>query len=157
MFVRAALAALTVVSVSACGGGAASPATGRAVPPPIAGPVVVTAPVPLPCSASVGLSLPTGWAAAVPLPPGFLITRTERRNGNLLIAYGRAPGDFHTVVTFFNTQLPKAGFQQLNGQLDRFDAESDFTGPAVRGRWKTEASSDCAHAASVTVLVTPVR
>jgi len=106
--------------------------------------VVVTGPVPLPCSASVGLSLPTGWPAAVPLPPGLVVTRTERRSGNLLTAYGRAPGDFHTVVAFFNAPLAKAGFSQLNGQLDRYDAESDFTGPAVRGRWKTDVSPDCA-------------
>lgn len=156
MLGRAALAALTIVSVSACGGSAASPGTQRALPPPVAGPVIVTPPVPLACSASVGLSLPTGWPVAVPLPPGLVITRTERRSGDLLIAYGRAPGDFHTVVTFFNTQLPKAGFQQLDGQLDRFDAESDFTGPAVRGRWKTELSPDCASSTGVTVLITPV-
>jgi len=85
----------------------------------------------------------------------LVITRTEQRSGDRLIAYGRAPGDFHTVVTFFNAQLTKAGFQQLDGQLDPFDAESDFTGPTVHGRWKTELSPDCASSASVTVLVTP--
>jgi len=69
----------------------------------------------------------------------LVVTRTERRSGNLLIAYGRAPVDFH-VVAFFNAPLAKAGFSQL----DRYDAESDFTGPAVRGRWKTEVSTDCA-------------
>ncbi len=119
--------------------------------------MIVTPPVPLPCSTAVGLSLPTSWPGAVPLPPGLVITRTERRSGDRLIAYGRAPGDFHTVVTFFNTQLPKAGFQQLDGQLDHFDAESDFTGPAARGRWKTGVSPDCASSASVTMLVTPGR
>lgn len=155
LLVRAALAALALSGAGACGGGAASPAAPTAAHPPTTGPVVVTPSVALPCSAAVGLALPTGWPAAVPLPPGFVVTRTERRSGDRLIAYGRAPGDFHGVVTFFNAQLPKAGFRQLNGQLDPFDAESDFTGPGHDGRWATGLSPDCADRANLTVLVTP--
>lgn len=141
--------------MSACGGGAASPVSPRAGAPSTAGLGIVTPPAALSCSASIGLALPTGWPTAVPLPPGFVVTRTERRAGNRLIAYGRAPGDFHDVVAFFNAHLPKAGFRQLNGQLDPFDAESDFTGPASDGRWTAGLSPDCADHANLTVLVTP--
>lgn len=29
-------------------------------------------------------------------------------------SYGRAPGDFHTIVEFFNRRFPTAGFTQSN-------------------------------------------
>jgi len=93
----------------------------------------------------------------VPLPPGFVITRTERRSGARLIAYGRVPGDFHAVVSFFDARLPVAGFVQRSAQVDRFDAESDFAGRTAGGRWTTGLSPECPHQAGVTVLVLPGR
>ena len=149
LLVRAALAALALSGASACGGGVASAARTAAAPLPTASA--------LPCSARSGLALPAGWPAQVPLPPGLVVTRTERRSGARLIAYGRVPGDFHAVVSFFDARLPVAGFVQRDGQVDRFDAESDFAGRTASGRWTTGSSSECPHQARVTVLVLPGR
>ncbi len=146
---RAALAALALSGASACGGGVASPVRTAAAPLPTGSA--------FPCSARSGLALLAGWPAEVPLPPGFIITRTERRSGARLIAYGRVPGNFHAVVSFFDARLPVAGFVQRNGQVDRFDAESDFAGRTAGGRWTTGLSPECPHQAGVTVLVLPGR
>ena len=145
---RAALAALVLTGTGACGGGALS-----------AAPVHPSQPAPsataISCSATRGLPLPAGWPAAVPLPPRLVVTRTERRSGDRLIAYGRVPGDFHLLVRFFNDRLPKAGYLQSNGQLDPFDAESDFAGPTTRGRWSAGLSRECEGQAGLTMLVLP--
>jgi hypothetical protein len=117
---------------------------------------VQTPAAPIPCGARTGLALPAGWPRVVPLPPEIVVTRTERRSGDRLIAYGRVPGDFHGVVRFFNARLPAAGLPQRNGQLDPLDAESDFGGATVQGRWTTGFSPECAGASAVTVLVLPV-
>lgn len=138
----AALAALALTGASACGGGHRAAAS--SVP---AGP--------LPCTARTGVALPAGWPPAVPLPTGLVITRTEQRSGGRLIAYGRVGDDLHTVVRFFNARLPAAGFVQRNGEIDRYDAESDFVGRAVRGRWTAGRSPECIGQSSVTVLLQP--
>lgn len=153
---RAALGALALVGAGACGGGGVPAAAPTPAPSPsAAAPAVVTLPSPLPCGASGGLALPEGWPASVPLPPGLVVTRTERRSEDRLIAYARVPGDFHDVVRFFGASLPAAGFTQRNGQVDPFDAESDFVGERVQGRWVTGLSPECDGSASVTLLVLP--
>lgn len=137
-----------MLTTAACGGGSTGSQATTA-------PVVVTPSASLACSATAGLSLPAGWPAAVPVPAGLVVTRTERRSGDRLIAYGRVTGDFHTVVAFFNRALPAAGFTQSNGQLDPRDSESDFAGAAHSGRWTTGTSNDCPGTSDVTMLVTP--
>jgi hypothetical protein len=151
----AALApAVALLLLAGCGGTPALPVAAPTRVGPVA-PVVQTPAAPFPCDARSGLALPAGWPAALPLPPGLVVTRTERRSGDRLIAYGRVPGDFHRVVRFFNAHLPAAGLPQRNGQLDPLDAESDFAGTTVRGRWTTGFSPECAGASAVTVLVLP--
>lgn len=150
---RTALALLALVGSGGCGGGAASAA--RPSAPAVAPAAVVTPAAPLACGATRGLALPAGWPSEVPLPAGLLVTRTERRDGQRLIAYARVPGDFHGVVRFFNASLPAAGFTQSKGEIDPFDAESDFTGSRVQGRWVAGLSPECDGSASVTVLVLP--
>lgn len=141
-------ALLALLLTAACGGGE---------PAPVAAPSgdVVTPPAPLPCDAPAGLALPAGWPASVPMPPGYVVTRTERRSGDRLIVSARVPGDFHRVVTFFNAALPAAGMPQSNGQLDPFDSESDFAGRGVQGRWTVGLSAQCDGASDLTMLVLP--
>lgn len=138
----AALAALALTGASACGGG--QHAAASSVPAS-----------PLPCTARTGVALPAGWPPAVPLPTGLVVTRTEQRSGGRLIAYGRVGDDLHTVVQFFNTRLPAAGFKQRNGEIDRYDAESDFVGRTAQGRWTVGRSPECQDQSSVTLLVQP--
>lgn len=154
--VATVLVAVVTAGCSAGGPAAAPvPSTVASAPAAPAAPVVVTPAVPLPCTATSGLALPTGWPDGVPLPDGLVITRTERRSGDRLIVSGFVPGDFHRVVEFFNTRLPAAGLPQRNGQIDPFDAESDFTGTALQGRWSVGLSIACRDAADLTVLVLP--
>lgn len=143
---RPAAGALALLTLAACGRGATAE-TSSAAPT-----VVVTPSAPYPCAATSGLALPQGWPGQVPLPPGLVVTRTERRSGDRLIAHGRVPGDFHAVVTFFNSSLSAAGFTQTDGQVDPHDAESDFRGSTLSGRWTTGTSGDCAGNSDVTVL-----
>jgi len=150
---RLLTAALVLLCSSGCGGGGAS--APAAASPAVVQPVVVTPAAPFPCTAETGLPLPAGWPAEVPLPDALLVTRTERRSDDRLIAYARVPGEFRSVVSFFNAQLPAAGFTQRNGQIDPFDAESDFVGAAVQGRWAVGLSPECEGATSLTVLVLP--
>ena len=160
---RTALVAIALTGAAACTpsrpAAVSSPevaapttATPTAVTPPVG---VTTPPVPLACGETAGLALPAGWPADVPLPTGGLVTRTERRSGDRLIASLRVPGDFHDVVRFFNARLPAAGYTQRGGQLDPFDAESDFVGARVAGRWTAGLSAQCDGHSDVVVLVQP--
>lgn len=81
-----------------------------------------------------------------------MVTRTERRSGGHLIADGRVGDDLHAVVQLFNTRLPAAGSAQRNEEIDRYDAESDFVGRTVTGRWTAGRSPECKD---LTMLVQP--
>lgn len=151
----AALAVAVLPWTAACGGGGASAPAEAAAPSPAPTPFVSLPAAPLACGATQGLALPDGWPAGVPLPAGLVVTRTERRSGDRLIATTRVPGDWRELVRFFDAALPAAGYTQRNGQVDPFDAESDFVGPQVQGRWAVGLSPECEGAASLTVLVLP--
>ena len=139
----AALAALALTGASACGSSQHPAASSVRASP-------------LNCTARTGVALPAGWPRAVPLPTGLVITRTEQRSGGRVIAYGRVGDDLASVVRFFNARLPAAGFEQRNGEIDRYDAESDFVGRTVRGRWTAGRSPECSGQSSVTLLLQPL-
>lgn len=61
--------------------------------------------------------------------------------------------DLHAVVQLFNTRLPAASFAQRNPEIDRYDAESDFVGRTVTGRWTAGRSPECKDQNSVTMLI----
>ncbi len=144
-------ALLAVLPVAACGGQAGGGTTAAADSQP----VVSTPSAPVPCGATTGLGLPRGWPEAVPLPAGFVVTTTEQRSGNRMIATGRVPGDFHGVVDFFTSALPRAGFSQKDSQVDPADAESDFGGKGRQGRWTVRDAPDCPGQTQLSVLVGP--
>jgi len=149
------VALLTLTAACSSTAGQAGPAATAAGTPGPTSPVVVEPAAPLACTATQGLALPEGWASEVPLPAGFVVTRTERRTEDRLIAYARVPGDFHEVVRFFDRELPLAGLTMRNAEVDPFDAEADFVGSTVQGRWSTGLATDCDGQASLTVLVLP--
>lgn len=56
-------------------------------------------------------------------------------------------------MRFFAARLPAAGFTQRDSQVDPLDAESDFTGADVRGRWVVEGSAQYSGATDLTAPV----
>lgn len=145
---------VSVAAAVALTGCVGTPAKGTAQPG--AGRPSAPRPAPTACAAqATAAPLPAGFPKDFPLPPGAVVTGSEKRSGSLLIVTATSPQDFRTVLAFFNAALPKAGLKPSGGEVEEDDAESNFAGPAYRGRWTLRALPQCGGNTLVTVLVAP--
>ncbi len=99
------------------------------------------------------LVLPGGWPMDLPLPPGIVVTRTEKRIGNRLIIQGFVPDEFRSVLRFMQQRLPAAGYPLGDGEVEPDDAESNFSGHGVDGRWTLRARPDCGKFTQISVAI----
>src|SRR5207249_834487 len=93
----------------------------------------------LPACAKAGTSipLPSAFPANFPLPPGTEITAQEERSGDRIIITTIVPAlDVKGVAEFFERELPKAGFKITEGESEPGEAEANYEGNGVKGRWK---------------------
>jgi hypothetical protein len=62
-------------------------------------------------AAAASPAMPEKWDAKIPLPPGaVLIGSTVPKEGVVYSADFLVAGDYKTLVDFYETELPKAGF-----------------------------------------------
>jgi len=108
---------------------------------------------PLSCSAPPStMALPPEFPKQVPVPAGAAITGVEHRSDGRLIVSALAPADFNATLTFMQQAFPAAGLTLRGGEVDEGDAESDFTGTGLTGRWTLRERPGCGDT-EVTVLV----
>jgi hypothetical protein len=63
-------------------------------------------------AASASTKLPQGWDPNIPLPPdAVLLNSTVPKSGVVYSADFAVKGDFKDLMAFYETNLPKAGFQ----------------------------------------------
>lgn len=89
----------------------------------------------------------------MPLPPGTAVTRVEKRSGNRLIIKAVVPASFKVVLRFLQQRLPDAGYPLSAGEVEPFDAESNFAGHGRVGRWTLRDGLDCVGTSELAVLV----
>ena len=102
---------------------------------------------------STPLPLPVGWPADVPLPPGTVLVRTEKRIGNQLIIRGFVPDELSSVLRFMQRQYAAAGYPLGDGEVEPGDAESNFSGHGRDGRWTLRARPDCGRFTEIAVAI----
>jgi hypothetical protein len=108
------------------------------------------------CAATAHASpLPSAFPATVPLPPGAIVTGGEQRSGGRLIVTAIASGGFRSTLQFMQRAYPDAGLALSAGEVEDRDAESNFTGHGLQGRWTLREIPDCGGDSLVTVLVAP--
>jgi hypothetical protein len=112
------------------------------------------APASLPaCAAATPVALPKLLPAGFPLPPGPGVTvARDQANGQIVVG-AFIPGDLAAAVAFLQRELPGAGYTLLHNEAEAGEAEADFQGHGVQGRWKVGAMARCAGAVSLTVVL----
>jgi hypothetical protein len=128
--------------LSGCGGAVA------------AAPTVASTPLPMPACAG-GLTptpLPPDFPPAFPFPPGAVLTvGRDMGNGGRVVG-GFAPGGIDTARAWLDAALPGAGFEVTHSEAESSEAEGDFKGQGVAGRWRVGKLNKCDGAVSITVL-----
>lgn len=87
------------------------------------------------------------------LPPGTVLTSSERRPEGQLLVSGVIPREFRKVVEFFVEELPAAGYKNGEGDAEQDEAESHFSGKGVTGKWKVNGILNCPDAVTLSLLV----
>jgi hypothetical protein len=133
-FVAVAAAATAVVSYAGRSGG-------RATSPAATLPACV--------GGGARTTLPPGWK--VPFPKGTAVSIVE--GGAVRQVIGFAPYSFASAVAYFREGFPKRGYAIGNGDAENDEAEANFSGHGVRGRWRVNAIAGCPGATVVTIAV----
>ena len=135
------LAATLVAIITGCGGSkeAAVSAPATSLPPCAkAGPAV---------------SLPSEFPTSFPLPPGTVVTSSQLTERGVTVVGGFIPMEFKNVVSFFQSRLPDAGYQLLEGDAEMDEAESTFSGHGFHGKWKVNGILNCPGVVTLTIAV----
>ncbi|MGW5669546.1 hypothetical protein [Micromonospora sp. NPDC003776] len=147
--VLAAAAALT-----GCGGTAGETDLGDPDAPGAAEPRSASATTTLVCAdAATAVPRPTALPGEVPLPSDATLTGSEQRTGGRLVVTAVTPGDFRSTLAFRQRAYPAAGLTLKEGEFEDRDAESNFAGKGLVGRWTLREIPDCDGDTLVTVLV----
>jgi hypothetical protein len=103
--------------------------------------------------AATAVPLPTAFPREVPLPSDAVPTAIEERSGGRLVLTAVAPGSFRQTLAYMQQAYPAAGLTLKEGEVEDRDAESNFTGNGLTGRWTLDEISGCHGDTLVTVLV----
>ncbi|MER6568272.1 hypothetical protein ABT288_19375 [Streptomyces sp. NPDC001093] len=134
--------------------------TGCSPAPRNAGPLRATpytaASVPDGCPTAASLPLPKDFPEDLPTPEGTVVTSVEHRTGGRLIVATVVRSGFDATLAFLHKQLPKAGYAPKDGEVEKDDAESNFSSATVRGRWTLRKMPDCEGGVYLTYLTSMV-
>lgn len=100
---------------------------------------------------ATAVDLPAGFAA--PLPSGTVVVAVAQRDGGRTVVTGVVPAPESAVLAELQDAYPRAGLTLTEGETEERDAESNFTGNGVVGRWGIRALDDCTPEATRIDLV----
>ena len=97
-----------------------------------------------------------GEAKAVPLPDGMRAPLPEKvvvvdvrgPVGGRTVVTGVVPAAERDVLAELQESYPDAGFTLTEGETEPHDAESNFVGSEVKGRWAIRELPDCSPVAT---------
>ncbi|MGV4987950.1 hypothetical protein ACVB8X_24885 [Streptomyces sp. NRAIS4] len=108
------------------------------------------------CPTTASLPLPKDFPENLPVPDGAVVTSVEHRAGGRLVVATVVRSGFHAALSFLHKQLPKAGYAPKEGEVEKDDAESNFSSTTVRGRWTLRKMPDCEGGVYLTYLTSAV-
>jgi hypothetical protein len=90
---------------------------------------------------ATAVDLPSDFAA--PLPEDSVVVAVEDRDGGRTVVTAVVPHAEPDVLTDLQAAYPAAGLTLTEGETEARDAESNFTGDGVTGRWGIRELADC--------------
>ena len=106
-------------------------------------------------AAGARTTLPADVAALPLLPEGAVITGVESRSGGRTVVSAVVERSFADVLPQLREAYEQGGLLLDHGEVEKHDAESDFHGRGVKGRWGLRSVSGCDAATTVSVVVAP--
>ena len=99
------------------------------------------------------VTLPDGYPSQATLPAGYVVTGVEARSGNRTVVTAVSPKTFEQTLADMQGAYSTRGWTASEGEVEERDAESNFDGNGLRGRWAIRQIPDCTGNTSVSVLI----
>lgn len=99
------------------------------------------------------VSLPTSFPTAAALPGAFVVTGVEARSGGRTVVTAVSPEPFAQTLAAMRKAYTSRGWSASEGEVEQRDAESNFAGNGLRGRWAIREVPDCTGNTSVSLLI----
>ncbi|MFC8500777.1 hypothetical protein ACFUC1_00355 [Pedococcus sp. NPDC057267] len=143
----AALAVVAVLGVAACG----TDEMDVAMKEPAASGSTKAAPV---CAKDAkGVDLPSSFPAEARVPDGYVVTGTEARSAGRTVVTAVSPKPFKQTLAEMQQAYSSRGWRPSEGEVEARDAESNFAGNGLRGRWAIREIPACPSNTAVSVLI----
>lgn len=99
------------------------------------------------------VALPDGFPSQAALPAGYVVTGAEARSGDRTVVTAVSPKAFEQTLADMQGAYSTRGWTASEGEVEERDAESNFDGNGLRGRWAIRQIPDCTGNTSVSVLI----
>lgn len=142
--------------LTACGSASTVADPDRTTAGPTAASTAASSPAPVVCAKDARpVDLPAGFPAQAALPPGYVVTAVEGRTGSRVVVTGVSPKDFKATLADMQRVFSGNGWTMSEGEVEAADAESNFAGNGVKGRWAIRAIDQCQGNTSVSLVTGP--
>ena len=99
------------------------------------------------------VDLPASVPAEATVPAGYVVTGTEARSAGRTVVTAVSPKAFRQTLVEMQKAYSTRGWTPSEGEVEARDAESNFHGHGLRGRWAIREMPDCPGNTSVSVLI----
>lgn len=99
------------------------------------------------------VELPASFPAVATVPEGFIVTGVQARSGNRTVVTAVSPKPFTQTLADMQKAYSNRGWTPSEGEVEERDAESNFAGNGLRGRWAIREMPDCTDNTSVSLLL----
>jgi hypothetical protein len=103
-------------------------------------------------AAAKQVSLPDGFPADFPLPPGTIVYSVDNRGADGIVVTGVTATPFKSVLSSLQTDLPAHGYTPKEGETEPHDAESNWSSASYDGRWAIREIPQCSGETLVNVV-----
>ena len=101
------------------------------------------------------VGLPAAFPSKAALPAGYVVTHVESRTGGRVVLTAVSPRPFRQTLKDMQSTYARNGWSLSEGEVEADDAESNFAGNGVKGRWAIRAMDSCAGNTAVSLVTAP--
>jgi hypothetical protein len=89
------------------------------------------------------VDLPAGFPSTAKLPDGYVVSAIDRRDGGRTVVSAVSPKPFKETLKDMQATYSAGGWKLSEGEVEAADAESNFSGNGVIGRWAIRVMTGC--------------
>ena len=104
---------------------------------------------------ATAVGVPQELPAQAALPNGYVVTNVEARSGSRIVVTAVSPKEFTATLADMQRIFSENGWTMSQGEVEAGDAESNFSGNGVKGRWAIRAIDQCEGNTTVSVVTGP--